>query len=115
MPESLLNYRFRGTTLPYEELLVPLEKNIIIDKVTTPFAIQGEENRHERATGDRHGRRMRSKKGHGKTSELAVQVVFKGTGAEVDGTEERVPAGVYRNTLKKERSVLEGTVVQDRS
>ena len=33
-PESLLNYRFRGTTLPYEELLTALE-NIIIDKVTT--------------------------------------------------------------------------------
>ena len=34
MPESLLNYQFRGTTLPDEELLISLE-NIIIDKVTT--------------------------------------------------------------------------------
>ena len=34
MPESLLNFRFRGTTLPYEELLVALE-HITIDKVTT--------------------------------------------------------------------------------
>ena len=34
MPESLLNYRFRGTTLPHEELLIALE-NIVIDKVTT--------------------------------------------------------------------------------
>ena len=34
MPVSLLNYRFRGTTLPYEELLIALE-NIIIHKVTT--------------------------------------------------------------------------------
>ena len=33
MPESLLNYRLRGTTLPYEELLIALE-NITIDKVT---------------------------------------------------------------------------------
>ena len=33
MPESLLNCRFRGTTVPYEELLIALE-NIIIDKVT---------------------------------------------------------------------------------
>ena len=32
MPGSLLNYRFRGTTLPYEELLIAL-KNIILDKV----------------------------------------------------------------------------------
>ena len=37
MPESLLIYRFRGTTLPYEALLVVLE-NIIIDKVTTHSA-----------------------------------------------------------------------------
>ena len=34
MPESLLNYRFRGTTMSYSELLVALE-NIIIDKVAT--------------------------------------------------------------------------------
>ena len=32
MPESLLNYMFRGTTMSYSELLVSLE-NIIIDKV----------------------------------------------------------------------------------
>ena len=32
MPESLLNYRFRGTTMSYSELIVALE-NIIIDKV----------------------------------------------------------------------------------
>ena len=37
MPESLLNYRFRGTTLPHEELLVALE-NIITDKATTHSA-----------------------------------------------------------------------------
>ena len=34
MPESLLNYRFRGTTMSYSELFVALE-NIIIDKVAT--------------------------------------------------------------------------------
>ena len=32
MPESLLNNRFRGTTMSYSELIVALE-NIIIDKV----------------------------------------------------------------------------------
>ena len=32
MPESLLNYRFRGTTMSYSELIVALE-NIIVDKV----------------------------------------------------------------------------------
>ena len=34
MLESLLNYRFRGTTLPYEELLIALT----VDKVTTQSA-----------------------------------------------------------------------------
>ena len=34
MPESLLKYRFRGTTMPYGELIIALE-NIIIDKVST--------------------------------------------------------------------------------
>ena len=34
MPESLLNYRFRGTAMPYGELIIALENNII-DKVST--------------------------------------------------------------------------------
>ena len=34
MPESLLNYRFRGTTMSYNELIIALE-NIIVDKVAT--------------------------------------------------------------------------------
>ena len=34
MPESLLNYRFRGTAMSYDELIIALE-NIIVDKVST--------------------------------------------------------------------------------
>ena len=34
MPQSLLNFRFRGTTMCYDELLIALEK-IIIDNVAT--------------------------------------------------------------------------------
>ena len=34
MPESLLNLRFRGTTMSYSEFIVALE-NIIVDKVAT--------------------------------------------------------------------------------
>ena len=34
MPESLLNYRFRGTTVSYSEIIVALE-NIIVDMVST--------------------------------------------------------------------------------
>ena len=83
--ESLLNDRLRGTTLPNEELLVALE-NIIIDKVKThsspkvkkigtsaPMEIgkaagaDGEETFEER---------------YGKTPELAVQALYKGTGSK---------------------------------
>ena len=42
MPESLLNFRFRGDTTRHEELLVALENNII-DKPEN----QTEESRHE--------------------------------------------------------------------
>ena len=84
VPESLLNCRFRGTTLPSDESLIALE-NIIIDKVTTHSAkvkridtsapveigmaagTDGEETFEE---------------GHGKASEIAVQAMYKGTGAK---------------------------------
>ena len=51
--------------------------------------------------------------GYGKVSELAVQSSVQGNKNKVDGTEDRVPVGVYRNTStvaevkKKERIVLE--------
>ena len=34
MPESLLNYRFKGTTMSHSEIIIALE-NIIVDKVST--------------------------------------------------------------------------------
>ena len=34
MPESLLNYRFRGTTMSYSEIIIALE-NRFVDKVST--------------------------------------------------------------------------------
>ena len=40
MPESLLNYRFRGTTMSYSELIVALE-NLIIDKVAVVPTARG--------------------------------------------------------------------------
>ena len=43
MPESLLNYRFRGTTMSYSELFVALE-NIIVDKVATVRAVRVKKN-----------------------------------------------------------------------
>ena len=85
MPESLLNYRSRGTTLPYEELLIALE-NIIIDKVTThsipkvkkidTIALM-EIGRTAGTDGEEA-----FEEGYGKTSEFAAQAVYKGTGAK---------------------------------
>ena len=43
MLESLLNYRFRGTTLPCEELLIALENNIV-DTSRDALSIKGEEH-----------------------------------------------------------------------
>ena len=85
MPESLLTYRSRGTTLPYEELHIALE-NIIIDKVTThspkvkkiDTSAQMEIGRTAGTDGEEA-----FEEGYGKTSELAVQAVYKGTGAKV--------------------------------
>ena len=42
MPESSLNYRLRGTTMSYRELIIALE-NIIIDKVVTVSSSQRQE------------------------------------------------------------------------
>ena len=42
MPESLLNFRFRGTTMCYDELLIALEK-IIIDNVATILTARNRE------------------------------------------------------------------------
>ena len=43
MPESLLDYRFRGTTMPYSEIIIALE-NIIIDKVAMVPTARGREH-----------------------------------------------------------------------
>ena len=46
MPESFLNYRFRGATMPYCELIIALD-NIIIDKVSTVPSSKSRRERHE--------------------------------------------------------------------
>ena len=85
MPESLLNCRFRGTTLPYEEVLVALE-NIIIDKVTTQSASKVDkiDTSAPLEIGMAAGTDGEEafEEGCGKVYELAVQAVYKGTGAK---------------------------------
>ena len=85
MPESLLNYRSRGTTLPYEELLIALE-NSIIDKVTTHSIpkvkkIDTIALMEIGTTAGTDGEEAFEEE-YGKTSEFAVQAVYKGTGAK---------------------------------
>ena len=78
MPESLLNYRFRGTRLPYEELLIALEH--IMDKLTTRST--SEVKNIDTSALMEIGMMARTfEEGHGKTSELAVQAAYKGAGA----------------------------------
>ena len=82
MPESLLNCRFRGTTLPHDELLITLE-NIIIDKVTTHSAskVEKTDTSAPKEIGVAAGTDG-EEEGYGKASELAVQAVYNGTGAK---------------------------------
>ena len=112
MPESLLNYRLRGTTLSYEGLLIALEN--ILDKVTThsvskvkkidtnapveigmAAGIDGEEAFEE---------------GYGQTSKLAV---YSGTGAKGGWNGGKGPSRSVQKHFnsgkgeKKERIVLE--------
>ena len=85
MPESFLNNRFRGTTLPYEKLLIELEK-IIIDKVTSHSVskVKNIDTSAPMEIGTAAGTHGESafEEGFGKASELAVQAVYKGTGGK---------------------------------
>ena len=115
MPESLLNYRFRSTTLPYEELLISLE-NMILDMVTTHSASKVKKidtsapleiGMAAGTDGDKH-----SKKGTEKPLNSQRKQCAKEQEPQVDGMEERVPTGVCRHTstavrVKKERIVQE--------
>ena len=84
MPESLLNCRFPGTTLPYEELPIALE-NIIMDKVTTHSAskVKKIDMSAPMQIGMAAGTDSEEafEEEYGKTSGLALQAVYKGTGA----------------------------------
>ena len=67
MPESLLNYRFRGTTMSYSEIIIALE-NIIVDKVSTVPSSQSRRNDTS------------APMEIGMAADLALQAVYKGTG-----------------------------------
>ena len=83
MPESLLNYRFRGTTMSYSELIVALE-NIIIDKVAMVPIAKGK--RHDTSAPMEIGMATKedsenaSQEGDQRIIDLALQAVYKGAG-----------------------------------
>ena len=83
MPESLLNYRFRGTAMPYGELIVALE-NIIIDKVSTVPTARS--RKHDTSAPMEIGMATKedgenaSQEGDQRIVDLALQAVYKGTG-----------------------------------
>ena len=82
MPESLLNYRFRGTTMSYDELIIALE-NIITDKVPT---VSNRNRKHDTSAPMETGMAARddgenaSQEGDQRIIDLALQAVYKGTG-----------------------------------
>ena len=83
MPESLLNCRFRGTAMPYGELIIALE-NIIIDKVSTVPTARS--RKHDTSAPMEIGMATKedgenaSQEGDQRIVDLALQAVYKGTG-----------------------------------
>ena len=83
MPESLLNFRFRGTTVSYAEVLIALLNNVIHKASTVPTG------RHKKldssapmdigmaAKGDGENSR---EEGDQRIMDIALQAVYKGTG-----------------------------------
>ena len=82
-PESLLNYRFRGTTMSYSELIVALE-NIIIDKVAMVPTARG--RKHDTSAPVEIGMAAKedgenaSQEGDQRIKDIALQAVYRGTG-----------------------------------
>ena len=76
MLESLLNYRFTGTTMSYSEIIIAL-KNIIVDKVS---AVPSSKNRRKDTSAAKEHGEGASQEGDQRIVELALQAVYKGTG-----------------------------------
>ena len=83
MPESLLNHRFRGTAMSYDELIIALE-NIIVDKVSTVPTARS--RKHDTSAPMEIGMATKedgesaSQEGDQRIIDLALQAVYKGTG-----------------------------------
>ena len=82
MPESLLKYRLRGTTMLYSELIVALE-NIMVDKVVTDPTARNK--KHDTSAPLEIGRAAKedgenaSQEGDERIMNIVLQAVYKGT------------------------------------
>ena len=101
MPQSLVNCRFRGTTLPHEELLIALE-NVIIDKVTRHSAskVKKTDTSAPMDIGMAAGTDGEEafEEGYGKHLILQCKQCTREQEPKVDGVEERVPVAVHNRT-----------------
>ena len=83
MPESLLNYWFRGTTISYAEIIIALE-NIIVDKVSTVPSSKNRRNDTgaplEIGLAAKEDGESASQAGDQRIVDLAFETVYKGTG-----------------------------------
>ena len=82
MPESLLNYKFRGTTMLHTEIIIALE-HIIVDKVST--VPSSKSRSHDTSAPMEIGMAPKqdgesvSQEGDQRIMDLALQAVYKGT------------------------------------
>ena len=90
----MLNCRFRGTTLPHEELLIALG-TVITDKNTT-HSVSKVKKIDTSAPMEIGMARKRSESGTEKHRNLQCKQCTREQEPKMDGMEERVPAGVYR-------------------
>ena len=84
MPESLLNYRFRGTTMSYSELIIALE-NIIVDKVSTVTSNKSRRNDTSAPMEigmavKQNGENVSQERDQRRIMDLVLQAAYKGTG-----------------------------------
>ena len=107
MPETLLNHRFRGTTLPYEELLIELD-NIVIDEVAT-HSVSKVKKIDTSAPMEIGMAEKGSKKGTEKRLNLQCKQCAREHEPKMDGMEEgpQLECTSIVAKVKKERIVLE--------
>ena len=108
MLESLLNYRFRGTTMSYSELLVAVENNIV-DKVATVPTVKSRRADTSALTEigmpAKYDGESAREEGDQRIVDLALQAVHSGTGGvkwNLGKGQKGVPWGQRRQRWRKE-------------